>query len=86
MEKMEYILYRIILVKRGDFITYEEIKDFIGKKVVLTDIDGQKFQGVIFNTESEFDTSSGKEEIEMRVKDVWYGIPFDEIESILTVE
>lgn len=86
MEKMEYILYRIILVKRGDFMTYEEIKDFIGKKVVLTDIDGQKFQGVIFNTESEFDTSSGKEEIEMRVKDVWYGIPFDEIESILTVE
>ncbi len=79
-------MYRIILVKRGDFMTYEEIKDFIGKKVVLTDIDGQKFQGVIFNTESEFDTSSGKEEIEMRVKDVWYGIPFDEIESILTVE
>lgn len=67
-------------------MTYEEIKDFIGKKVVLTDIDGQKFQGVIFNTESEFDTSSGKEEIEMRVKDIWYGIPFDEIESILTVE
>lgn len=79
-------MYRIILVKRGDFMTYEEIKDFIGKKVVLTDIDGQKFQGVIFNTESEFDTSSGKEEIEMRVRDVWYGIPFDEIESILTVE
>ncbi len=79
-------MYRIILVKRGDFMTYEEIKDFIGKKVVLTDIDGQKFQGVIFNTESEFDTSSGKEEIEMHVKDVWYGIPFDEIESILTVE
>ena len=67
-------------------MTYGEIKEFIGKKVVLTDIDGQKFRGVIFNTESEFDTPSGKEEIEMRVKDAWYGIPFDEIKSILAVD
>ena len=67
-------------------MTYEEIKPYIGKEVILTDIDDQKFHGTIFNTESEFDTSSGKEEIEMRVKDIWYGIPFDEIESIMIVE
>lgn len=71
---------------RGDeCMTYEEIKPFIGKKVVLTDIDEQKFTGIMFNTESEFDTSSGKEEIEMRVNDVWYGIPFDEIKTILVI-
>lgn len=67
-------------------MTYEKIKDFIGKTVILTDIDGQKFKGIIFNTESAFDTSSGKEEIEMRVNDVWYGIPFDEIKTILVIE
>lgn len=73
-------------LKRGTFMTYEEIKEFIGKKVILTDIDDQKFLGIIFNTVSEFDTSSGKEEIEMRVKNVWFGIPFDEIKSIMIIE
>ena len=85
MQKMEYILYQIIQVRGDECMTYEEIKPFIGKKVVLTDIDEQKFTGIIFNTESEFDTSSGKEEIEMRVNDVWYGIPFDEIKAILAI-
>lgn len=67
-------------------MTYEEIKDFIGKRVVLTDIDGQIFRGIIYNVESEFDTSSGKEEIEILVNDVWYGIPFDEIKTIFVVK
>lgn len=67
-------------------MTYEEIKDFIGKEVILTDIDNQKFNGIIFNTESEFDTPSGKEEIEMRVGNIWYGIPFDEIKNIMPIE
>lgn len=67
-------------------MTYEEIKDYIGKKVVLTDIDGQKFKGVITNTESEFDTTSGKEEIELYTGKVYYGIPFDEIKSIMVIE
>ncbi len=65
---------------------YEEIKDYIGKRVVLTDIDGQKFRGIITNTESEFDTASGKEEIELDTGKVFYGIPFDEIKEILVVE
>lgn len=67
-------------------MTYEEIKEYIGQKVIVTDIDDQKFRGVIFNTESEFDTTSGKEEIEIRVDDVWYGIPFDEIKSIMRIQ
>lgn len=64
---------------------YTEIEKYIGKLVIVTDIDEQKFKGVIYNTESQFDTSSGKEEIEIRVGDVWYGIPFDEIKSIVEV-
>ncbi len=67
-------------------MTYKEIKDYIGKKVVLTDIDGKKFRGVITNTESEFDTSSGKEEIELDTGKISYGIPIEEIVSVLEIE
>lgn len=67
-------------------MTYKEIKDYIGQKVIVTDIDGQKFRGEIYNIESKYDTSSGKEEVEIRVKDIWYGIPFDEIKSIVEIE
>lgn len=66
-------------------MTYEKIKDFIGKKVILIDIDNQKFKGIITNTESEFDTTSGKEEVELDTGKVFYGIPFDEIKSILEI-
>lgn len=41
-------------------MTYEEIKGYIGKKVVLTDIDEQKFRGVITNTEVSSIQSRGK--------------------------
>ena len=41
-------------------MTYEEIKDYIGKNVVLTDIDGKKFRGVITNTVPDIETTSGK--------------------------
>lgn len=67
-------------------MTYEEIKDYIGKTVIVTDIDGQKFRGVITNTESEFDTASGKEEIELDTGKVSYGIPFDEIKYIMKIQ
>jgi hypothetical protein len=67
-------------------MTRKEIINYIGKKVVLTDIDNQIFIGIITNTESEFDTSSGKEEIELDTGKIWYGIPFDEIQSILVID
>lgn len=67
-------------------MSYEEIKEYIGKNVVLTDIDGKKFRGVITNTESEFDTGSGKEEVELYTGKIFYGIPFDEIKSIMKIE
>lgn len=67
-------------------MTYEEIKGYIGKKVVLTDIDEQKFRGVITNTESEFDTESGKEEIELDTGKVFYGIPIDEVKSVMEIQ
>ena len=63
-------------------MTYEEIKDFIGENVILEDVDEQIFIGRITNTESEFDTSSGKEEIEIKVGNCYVGIPFDEIRTI----
>lgn len=67
-------------------MTYEEIKDYIGKKAVVTIKNGKKFKGVITNTESEFDTASGKEEIELDVGKAFYGIPIDEIKTVLEIQ
>ena len=64
-------------------MTYKEVKKYIGKNVILTDIDGQKFRGVITNTESKFDTESKKEEVELYTGKIYVGIPLDEIESIM---
>lgn len=60
-------------------MTYEELTKFLGKTVLVTYMDGRQFQGVFTNTESEFDTASGKEEIELDVETFCYGIPLDEI-------
>ena len=58
---------------------YHEIEPFLGKPVLVTYMDGRQFQGVFTNTESEFDTASGKEEIELDTGTFCYGIPLDEI-------
>lgn len=60
-------------------MTYEEIKDFIGKQVIVRDVEGKSFKGIITNTESEYDTSSGKEEIEL---DAWKSILWNSIREI----
>lgn len=64
----------------------EHIMEFVEKKVVVTDIDGKKFRGVITNTESEFDTSSGKEEIVMDTGTIYVDIPLDEIKDIIEIK
>lgn len=66
-------------------MTYDDIKGFIGKQVTVRDIDGNRIKGLLTNTESEFDTSSGKEEIEIDAGKVFYGIPIDEIEKIIEI-
>lgn len=79
-------MFLTIQAKRGDIVEYEQIKEHIGKRVVLTDIDGKKFTGIITNTVSKYDTSSGKEEIELDTGKVYYGFPFEEIKSIMDIE
>lgn len=64
----------------------EHIMEFVEKKVVVTDIDGKKFRGVITNTESEFDTSSGKEEIVIDTGTIYVDIPLDEIKDIIEIK
>ena len=46
-------------------MTYDEVKRFLHKKNIVTDIDGNRIKGIFTNTVSEYDTSSGKEEIEL---------------------
>ena len=63
-------------------MTYDEIEKFLGKTVLVTYMDGRQFQGVFTNTESEFGTASGKEEIELDAGTFCYGIPLDEITAM----
>ena len=41
-------------------MTYDEVKRFLHKKIIVTDIDGNRIKGIFTNTVSEYDTSSGK--------------------------
>lgn len=83
---MGFILCQTIQAKGDDFVDYEKVKEYIGKKVVVTDVENKKMRGVITNTESEFDTESGKEEIEIYTGKIYYGIPIDEIKEIMQIE
>lgn len=60
-------------------MTYDALTKFLGKPVLVTYMDGRQFRGVFMNTESEFDTASGKDEIELDAGTFCYGIPLDEI-------
>ncbi len=67
-------------------MTYDSIKGMLGKEVIVTNIDGKHFKGKFTNTESEFDTESGKEEVEIDTGVVFYGIPLDDIKSMVELK
>ena len=63
-------------------MTYDALTKFLGKPVLVTYMDGRQFRDVFTSTESEFDTASGKDEIELDAGTFCYGIPLDEITDI----
>ena len=67
-------------------MTYDEINEFMHKKVIVTDIDENHIKGTLTNTVSEYDTTSGKEEIELDAGKISYGIPLDEIKNIVEIQ
>lgn len=67
-------------------MVYKEVEKYIGKNAIVTDASDKKFRGIITNTESEFDTESGKEEIEIYTGKIYYGIPIDEVKEIMQIE
>ncbi len=67
-------------------LTYDSIKGMLGKQVIVTAMNGKHFKGKFTNTESEFDTESGKEEVEIDTCVVFYGIPLDDIKSMVEVK
>lgn len=67
------------------------LKDFIGKRVLVTTQDGRQFSGLFTNTESEFDTASGEDEIELECRTVsgaeyYVGIEFSAVSEIKPLE
>ena len=63
-------------------MTYDALTKFLGKPVLVTYMNGRQFRGVFTNTEFEFDTASGKDEIELDAGTFCYGIQLDEITDI----
>lgn len=63
-----------------------DIIPFIKHNITLRDVDDQLFTGIITNFVDEFESSSGKLEIEMDLGDLLLGIPVDEIESIQLIK
>ena len=63
-------------------MTYDALTKFLGKPGLVTYMDGRQFRGVFTNTESEFDTASGKDEIELDAGSFCYGIRLHEITDI----
>lgn len=63
---------------------YDDFKEMIGERVRVTTQDGKQFSGLFTNTESEFDTASGEEEIELEMvttsgEEYYVGIEFSDI-------
>ena len=59
-----------------------DFKDLFFKKITVTLKDGEKITGVLTGVENDFDTNSGKEEIELAVDDYDIGLEIAEIESV----
>jgi hypothetical protein len=66
---------------------YEEFCEKIGKHVIVETYKDGIFKGKFTNTESEFDTSSGEEEIELYIDDGisphYIGIEFSAIKAMV---
>lgn len=55
---------------------------YIGKKVVIDFIDGQRIIGQVTNFDDRFDNESGEDSIHLAVGDLLYDIDESEIEDI----
>ena len=66
----------------GDVLFHPEQQ----KMVALTFDDGQILRGKIRSYENEFESNSGKEEIDLDTGKIVYGIVIDEIVSVVELE
>lgn len=60
----------------------KKVVEYLEKDTRIILKDGKTFEGFLSNTVSEFDTSSGKDEVELITGLYEVGIPIDEIDSI----
>lgn len=56
------------------------------KKVSLSLIDGKEFEGVFTSLIPDYDTDSGKAEVEIFSDHTYFVIPIDEVETITKLE
>lgn len=65
---------------------YEEFEDKLEKVVVLTTSDGELIKGTLFLGDTEFDSPSGEDEVDiLSYKGGYRSVPFSEIRNVSTV-
>lgn len=64
----------------------EDFAPYFEKQVSLSLIDGKKFEGVFTSLIPDYDTDSGKAEVEIFSDHTYFVIPIDEVKTITKLE
>lgn len=60
----------------------KDFKEYIDKKVRVTFMDGQEIVGELDSIAPDYDTETGKDEIEIFVSGVYITAPVDEVKKV----
>lgn len=67
-------------------MTMHDFKDYFEKKIQVITLEDEVFQGILTGFENSFDSSSGQDEIEIHVDDVYIGIEIPDIKSVKIID
>lgn len=63
----------------------KDLKKYIDKKVLVMLSDGRDVIGELDSIAPDYDTESGKDELELFIEGVYIVVPIDEVKSIKTI-
>jgi hypothetical protein len=62
-----------------------DLKEYIDKKVLVMLADGRDIIGELDSIAPDYDTESGKDELELFIEGAYIAVPIDEVKSIKTI-
>lgn len=66
-------------------MTLKDLKEYIDKKVLVMLADGRDVIGELDSIAPDYDTESGKDELELFIEGAYIAVPIDEVKSIKTI-